>query len=54
MVCASPVVSHKMTATWSSMYMGCGFTSGEQESGSMFSAAVCKYGLLSATLNPYH
>ena len=33
--------------------MGRGFTSGGQELGSVFSAAVCKYRLVSATSSPY-
>ena len=35
-------------------FMGRGFTSGGQDSGSVFSASVCKYRLVNATLSPCH
>ena len=36
------------------VFMGCGFTSGGQESWSVFSAAVCKIQASKATLNSSH
>ena len=36
------------------VFKGSGFTSGGQKSVSGFSAAVCKYRVVSATSSPYH
>ena len=36
------------------VFMGRGFTSGGQDSGSVFSTFVCKYRLVDATLSPCH